>query len=203
MQLLMRLIPLSFVEIAARLGGYLINLYRPEYRYTVQRRIRGVYWGKRLGTKRLKIGQNILIESDRIQLGQNVTLYDGGQYITGPKGWIKIGKNCHIARLSIISGAGGVEIGAGCSISSLVAIYSLGGDINAPSIHEARPILNPVKIGNNVFIGAGAKIIPGVTIGDGSVIAAGAVVVREVPPNHLARGVPAQSSPLTSRREIG
>ena len=201
MQLLMRFIPLILVELCARLGGYLVNLYRPEYRYTVQRRIRGAYWAARLGTKTLKVGQNVLIESDRIQLGHNVTLYDGGQYTTGPKGRIKIGKNCHIARHSIISGAGGVEIGDGCSISSLVAIYSLGGDTNAPSIHEAKPILNPVKIGNNVYMGVGSKVIPGVTIGDGAVIAAGAVVVRDVPGSHLARGVPAECSPLTKRRE--
>ena len=199
MRFLMRFIPLTVIEIVARVGGYLVNLFRPEYRYMAQRKIRGAYWSARLGSKRLKIGGNVLIESDRIQLGHNVTLYDGGQYITGTKGWVNIGKNCHIARLSIISGAGGVDIGDGCSISSLVAIYSLGGDVNAPSIHEARPIHNPVKIGNNVYIGVGAKVIPGVTIGDGAVIAAGAVVIRDVPPNHLARGVPAQYSPVIKR----
>ncbi len=198
----MRFIPLSFVEILARLAGYLINLYRPEYRYMAERRVRGVYWSARLGTKRLKVGRNVLIESDRLRLGQNVMLYDGGQYITGPNGWINIGKNCHIARLSILSGAGGIDIGDGCSISSLVAIYSLGGDMSAPSIHEAKPIYNPVKIGRNVYMGVGAKVIPGITIGDGAVIAAGAVVIRDVPPSHLARGVPAQCSPLTKRREI-
>ena len=199
MQFLMRFIPLSLVEFFARLGGYLVNLYRPEYRFMAQRRIRGTYWGVRLGTKKLKIGRNVQIEGDRLRLGHNITLYDGGQYVTGPKGWINIGKNCHVARLSIISGAGGVDIGEGCSISAHVAIYSLGGDTNAPSIYEAKPIHNPVKIGHNVYIGVGTKVIPGVTIGDGAVVAAGAVVVRDVPPNHLARGVPAKCSPLTKR----
>lgn len=53
-------------------------------------------------------------------------------------------------------------------------------------------ILLPVKIGNDVWIGAGAKILGGVTIGDGCVIGAGAVVTKTLPPFAIATGVPAQ-----------
>lgn len=201
MPFLMRFIPLSFVEMMARMVGFLVNLYVPAYRYAAQRKVRGLYWGLRLGSKNLRIGQNVIIESDRLELGDNITLYDGGQYMTGPKGKIKIGSNCHVARMSIISGAGSVEIGDGCSISSHVAIYSLGGDIKAPSIYEAKPVHDPVKIGRNVYMGVGSKVIPGVTIGAGSVIAAGAVVVRDVPPGHLAKGVPAVATPLDVSRD--
>jgi len=200
MTIVLRLIPLSMIEAVAKIAGYFVNIIHPAYNYEAQRRVRGVYWGLRLGARKLKVGKDVLIESERIVIGDNVSLLDGGHYITGIKGSIKIGKNSHIARMSIISGAGGVRIGEGCSISSHVAIYSLGGDTNAPSIYEARPILRSVKIGNNVYIGVGSKIIPGVSIGDGSVIAAGAVVVRDVPPNHLARGVPATCSPLSKRK---
>nr|WP_302135318.1 acyltransferase [uncultured Schaedlerella sp.] len=49
----------------------------------------------------------------------------------------------------------------------------------------------PVRIGNHVWIGSGAKILKGVTIGDGAMIAAGAVVTRDVPQNCVAAGVPA------------
>jgi len=50
----------------------------------------------------------------------------------------------------------------------------------------------PVRIGVNCWIGAGALIMPGVTVGDNSVIAAGAVVTRNIPPNVIAAGVPAK-----------
>jgi maltose O-acetyltransferase len=50
----------------------------------------------------------------------------------------------------------------------------------------------PIRIGNGVWIGARATVLPGVTIGDGAVVAAGAVVAKDVPPNTLVGGVPAK-----------
>jgi maltose O-acetyltransferase len=50
----------------------------------------------------------------------------------------------------------------------------------------------PVSIGDRVWIGMGAKILPGVTIGDNAVVAAGAVVVKDVAANTVVAGVPAQ-----------
>ncbi|MDE7192107.1 MAG: sugar O-acetyltransferase, partial [Clostridia bacterium] len=50
----------------------------------------------------------------------------------------------------------------------------------------------PVKIGNNVWIGAHATILSGVTIGDNAIIAAGAVVTKDVPQNTVVAGVPAK-----------
>jgi len=53
--------------------------------------------------------------------------------------------------------------------------------------------MKEIKIGNDVWIGAHAVILPGVTINDGSVIAAGAVVTRDVPPYSVVGGVPAKA----------
>lgn len=50
----------------------------------------------------------------------------------------------------------------------------------------------PVLIGNNVFVGSHAKIMKGTTIGDGAVVANGALVVTDVPPNAIVGGVPAR-----------
>jgi len=72
-------------------------------------------------------------------------------------------------------------MGDGCSISQGVTIGVLGGE------REGVP-----RIGNNVYIGAGAKILGPVTIGDGAIIGANAVVLEDVPPGATAVGVPAR-----------
>lgn len=50
----------------------------------------------------------------------------------------------------------------------------------------------PIRIGNNVWIGAQATVLPGVTIGDGAIVGAGAVVTRDVPANVIVGGIPAK-----------
>jgi serine O-acetyltransferase len=72
-------------------------------------------------------------------------------------------------------------MGDGCSISQGVTIGVLGGE---------RP--GVPRFGNNVYIGAGAKVLGPVTVGDGAVIGANAVVLEDVPPGATAVGVPAR-----------
>lgn len=50
----------------------------------------------------------------------------------------------------------------------------------------------PIRIGNNVWLGANVTVLPGVTIGDNAVVAAGAVVTKDVPENMIVAGVPAK-----------
>lgn len=65
-------------------------------------------------------------------------------------------------------------------------------DSDSHSINGNKDITAPIRIGNHVWIGVNATILKGVTIGDGAVIAAGAVVTRDVPAHTLAGGVPAK-----------
>jgi acetyltransferase-like isoleucine patch superfamily enzyme len=58
--------------------------------------------------------------------------------------------------------------------------------------HPARPLQSAVRIGNHVWIGAQAIILKGVTIGENSVVAAGAIVTKDVPPFTLVAGAPAK-----------
>ena len=200
MKRLMRLVPSLSVELLARVAAFLVGLAQPAYSFVVERKIRGFYWSLLLGGRNLMIGRGVQLESDRIVLGDNVKLYDGGQYVTGPTGYIKIGSNSHISRLSILSGGSGIEIGEGCAISGHVAIYSVTTDTNARTIVGAESQRKPVLIGSNVYIGAGAIVIPGVHIADNAVVAAGAVVTKDVPAGTLAKGVPATHAPLSKRQ---
>jgi len=79
-----------------------------------------------------------------------------------------------------------IEIGYDVNISERVTIR----DSDNHSV-DSQPLTAPVRIGNKVWIGMEAMILKGVTIGDGAVVAAGAVVTRDVPPNALVAGVPA------------
>lgn len=199
MKLLTRLVPLWLVECIARFAGYAARIVDPSKEYGVARRVRGGFWGLRFGARGLIVGPNVQFEGENFTLGNNAKLFDGGQYITGPDGYVTIGANTHISRLSVISGFGGITIGQGCSISAHVAVYSSTTDLQAASLIEGKSLKDPVTIGDNVYIGVGAKIIPGVTIGDNAVIAAGAVVTKDVPADTLAKGVPAQHSALANR----
>ena len=154
----------------------------------------------RLQAPELLIGRHVQLEGERLILGRNVRLFDSGQYLTATQGSIEIGDNSHISRFAVLSGLGGIKIGNGCSISAHVAIYSITSNTNAPIVIEAPNEKQPVRIGNNVYIGVGAKIIPGVTVGDNAVIGAGAVVTKDVPSNMLALGIPAIHKPLNKRR---
>ncbi len=69
-------------------------------------------------------------------------------------------------------------------------LATLNHDINPKNRSTMHPA--PIVVGKNVWIGANATVLPGVTIGDGSIIAAGAVVTKDVPTNVIVGGVPAK-----------
>ena len=75
-------------------------------------------------------------------------------------------------------------------IGPRTVIVTLNHDLNPQARLSATP--EPVKIGKNVWIGANCTILPGVTIGDNSVIGAGSVVVKSIAANVVAVGNPAQ-----------
>lgn len=80
-----------------------------------------------------------------------------------------------------------ITIGEGCAISHDFTVM----DSNAHELNGSRNT-NPVHIGNHVWIGTRVTILNGVNVGDGAVIAAGSLVVEDVPPGSLVGGVPAK-----------
>lgn len=103
---------------------------------------------------------------------------------------ITIGKNVFINSGCCFQDQGSITIGDGAFIGHNVVIATLNHDFNPKERSTTHP--SKVVIGKNVWIGANATIVPGVTIGDNSVIAAGAVVTKDVPQNVIAGGVPAK-----------
>jgi acetyltransferase-like isoleucine patch superfamily enzyme len=168
----------------------------------VERRIRGLAYQGYYKANNLRIGRNLIIESaKRVVLGNDVTLYGSMILSAGnTQGFIRIGDKTHIDRNAVLYGQGGLTIGQGCAIAAGVIIYT---QTNSYDLGLAVPILEQgtrykeVVVGNDVWIGAGAIILPGVTIGDHAVIGAGAVVCNDIPPAKVAVGVPAR--PIKSR----
>ena len=121
-----------------------------------------------------------------------------GCYIEAPYHANWGGKNVYMGNhvyanfnLTLVDDAN-IYIGNDVMFAPNVVIATAGHPLN-PTLREKGYQYNQeVRIGNNVWVGANATILPGVTIGDNTVIGAGAVVSRDLPPNVLAMGVPAR-----------
>jgi acetyltransferase-like isoleucine patch superfamily enzyme len=110
-----------------------------------------------------------------------------GTFVTGDL--ISIGDNVVINRHCYLDGRVGLEIRNNVNISPEVYIVSMEHDPDSPTFATRGGL---VVIEDNVWVGARAMITPGVTLGEGAVIGAGAVVVRSVAPYRIAVGVPAR-----------
>jgi acetyltransferase-like isoleucine patch superfamily enzyme len=105
---------------------------------------------------------------------------------------LTIGDNCFINYGTSIAATQSVSIGSGANIGTYVIIMDNDFHRIEPERRDERPPSKPVVIEDNVWIGARAIVLPGVTIGAGSVVAAGAVVAQDVPPRSIVGGVPAR-----------
>ena len=122
-----------------------------------------------------KLGQNVHIEAPfYLDYGYRTTI--GDDFFSN-------------FNLTILDG-GGVEIGDRVFIGPNVGIYTANHPTDVRRREKGYEWALPVKIGNKVWIGGGVTILPGVTIGDNTVIAAGSVVTKDIPANVVAAGNP-------------
>ena len=86
-----------------------------------------------------------------------------------------------------------VVIGQRVSIGPQVMLLTSTHEISESYRRAGALKLSPIRIGDGVWLGARAMVLPGVIVGDGAIVAAGAVVTKDVPPNTLVAGVPARA----------
>lgn len=103
---------------------------------------------------------------------------------------ITIGKDVFINSGCHFQDQGGITIGDGSLIGHNVVLATINHDLNPAN--GRKNYYAPITIGSHVWIGSNATILPGVTIGDWAVVAAGAVVTRDIPALTIAGGVPAK-----------
>jgi acetyltransferase-like isoleucine patch superfamily enzyme len=137
-------------------------------------------------------GWPILKAQGPIVLGPDCRMRSGpvrARLTTGPNGRIEFGVNVGTGYGVEIYSETLIKVGDRASISAYVTIY----DTSFHSVDEGEEVRTaPVEIGRNVWIGRNATLLPGVTIGDHSVVASGAVVSRDVPPRTVVAGNPAK-----------
>lgn len=136
--------------------------------------------------RRIGINSSITIEEHAlIESGVDIRTYRDS--------YVRIGSYSRIGPYTCISG-GKVTIGHDCLIASHCSIYANNHIFTDPNqkIREQGSSIQGIEIDDDCWIGSGARIVDGVTIGKGSVIGAGAVVTKDIPPDSIAVGVPAR-----------
>ena len=132
----------------------------------------------------LKLLNNIRRCLNRENKFEGAIVYNNGENI-------KLGKNVSFGGRVILFGTADIEIGDNTMIATNVVIHTSTHDYSLDPVWQKR-IDRPVIIGKNVWIGIGAIIMPGVKVGNNSVIGAGSVVVAHVPENAIVAGNPAR-----------
>lgn len=109
-----------------------------------------------------------------VNFGENLHIYGNPYSMFGSEPWcITLGDNVHITR-------------------DVLFVTHDGGTLLYRHLIPDLEITSPIIVGNNVYIGVRSIILPGVTIGDNSIIAAGSIVTKDVLPNSVVGGVPAK-----------
>ncbi len=153
------------------------------------------------GYDRIELGRGCKIHADAsvdasrsrgVRLGDKVTL-NRYAYVQGGDGGVRLGDRVEINNFSIVNGTGGVDIGDDTLVGPGVRIISYQHRFAHGATIRSQPAeALPIRIGRDVWLGANCVILAGVTIGDGAVVAAGALVREDVPPNAVVAGVPAR-----------
>jgi len=189
-------------------GGLGLLLRSKSYRYLFASSGRGVQWGSNISLRhayKMHIGAGTAVDGDSMlcargcdqggfHIGEGVII-SRCTYIQSKCGNINIGDFCSIGVQCYISAVNDVTIGNNVLIAG--QCYIGGGrypmERNGVPMKDQGAFSNgPVHIGDDVWIGAGVKILDNVSVGEGSIIGAGAVVTKDVPAYAIVAGVPAK-----------
>lgn len=155
----------------------------------------------------IRLGKNVYLDSQvylnalpgGITIGAGTSLMHGTvfhvfNYRDLPHAGITVGQNCFFGEYTCIRGQGGVKIGDGVYTGTQVNIAAVNHVFADPNrfIREQGITADGITIEDDVWLGSNATVVDGVTIGRGSIIGAGAVVTKDIPPYSIAVGVPAK-----------
>lgn len=133
---------------------------------------------------------------EAIDIGEYTFLRSFAMINAGPPdGFVHIGRRCGVGQGALFYGNGGLNIGNNVMIAGQCAIVASSHIYDNPDVPmiEQGYTAKGITIYDNVWIGAGAKILDGVTIGQGAIVGANAVVINSVDPGDRVGGIPART----------
>jgi acetyltransferase-like isoleucine patch superfamily enzyme len=146
----------------------------------------------------LFLGPGVIVLGRNVEFGwsTSASFYNGYSHleVATPDSLIELGDDAQINNSAFIKSEGpGIRIGARALIGSFVEIVDSDfHDLHRDRRRGGQPGMAPVVLGENVFIGDGAKLLKGVTVGAHSVIGAGSIVTGSIPEGVVAAGNPAR-----------
>ena len=182
-------------------------------------RLRGEWYGHILGEMGAgcRIGGSVTMhEPARLRLAEHATVEDQAHFDARgagirigphaqvcfssylkdetPEGYIHVGAHSYVGAHSIIFGHRGVEIGDHVLLApqTMIVPYQHNFGAKGRLIHDQGGVMEKVAIEDDVYLGMAVRVLSGVTIGRGTVVGAGAVVTKNLPPYAIAVGVPAR-----------
>ncbi|GAB1540411.1 hypothetical protein NUACC21_30800 [Scytonema sp. NUACC21] len=130
-------------------------------------------------------GKILIFDAAILDRGTDIKAHDNG--------WVEIGRRTYVGPYCTFAGPGHIKIGEDCTIASHTGIYANNhnfADLTKP-MNSQGVTSQGIEIEDDCWLGTGVKVLDGVRIGRGSVIGAGAVVTKDIPPYSIAVGVPA------------
>jgi acetyltransferase-like isoleucine patch superfamily enzyme len=173
-----------------RMGNHLTwdqasrKIFNRFYNYYLDAKV-ALLWG--LGYIPFHSIRKLIFSLAGVKIGHNSTIHIGCRFYQ-PRN-VRIGEGTIIGDHAVLDGRAPLTIGNHVDIASGVWIYNSEHDVHS---EDMRPIEAPVVVEDYVFVGPRAIILPGVTIHKGAVVAAGAVVTKDVPAKAVVGGIPAQ-----------
>lgn len=161
--------------------------------------------GRRVHPSNVIMGSVELHGTCNIRLGRGALIFPGVYLETQGKGRITIGNDVVLSRGVHIVAFERVALGDGCMVGEYASVRDANHQRDAVSVRNAGHVSDPIDIGRNVWVGRGASILKGASLGDCSVVGANAVVTKPVLAWEVVGGVPARAlrqaeknAPITS-----
>ena len=138
-------------------------------------------------------GRVTVVGSGNVKIGAKSRIGDLAEFTTNNNGVIRIGREVRLNRGATVCADMEVSIGDFSMVGEFVSIRDANHGIARGELVRSQPLeAKPIRIGSDVWVGRGACILPGVTIGDGAIIGANSIVTKDVPAHCIAAGIPAK-----------
>lgn len=116
---------------------------------------------------------------------------------------IEVGENFFANHNCVMLDCAKIKFGNNVFVAPDCSFYTAGHPINVAERNEGLEYAKPITVGDNVWIGGGTRVLPGVTIGNNVVIGAGSVVTRDIPDGVIAMGNPCRVHRKLTEQELG